>query len=139
MNTGKWGTYEGKTYDVIESEEDVLQLLHLISANFDHTRKRIKYLEEVNKKLKDKAYADGRLKEMQEQLDRMKGDYYRGFPISERDEKVIADWKTAHEKVHVGGHGASGGKYSYTFVPTAIGTFLVVKCSCGEKLELDDV
>ena len=37
-------------------------------------------------------------------------------------------------------HGASGGGYSYTFYPTAIGCSGVIRCdNCGEEFEFSHI
>lgn len=35
--------------------------------------------------------------------------------------------------------GAIGGRISYIFTPTGLGTCIVVRCMCGEELNLTDV
>lgn len=56
----------------------------------------------------------------------MKNDYYRGFPISEKDDKKINEWIKKQRDSHHGGVGAIGGRFTYKFTPTGIGTLLVV-------------
>jgi hypothetical protein len=35
--------------------------------------------------------------------------------------------------------GAIGGRFSYTFTPTTIGTIASLECACGEKLAFQDI
>ena len=74
----------------------------------------------------------------------MKEDYWRGFPISEDEKKLIDDWKERHEaEVHevitldqkLKRGGCIGGNYSYHFTPTSIGVSGKIKCSCGAEFE----
>ena len=48
----------------------------------DTYEKRIKYLEEENKKLKDEHYKDSEMQKMEAELKKAKEYLYRGFPIS---------------------------------------------------------
>lgn len=109
---------------------------------------RIKYLEAENKKLKDKSYKDNELKKMKDSLEQMKKDYWRGFPISEDEEKSINKWKENHEtEIHgvttlnqkLKRGGCIGGNYSYHFIPTSIGVSGKIKCSCGAEFEFCEI
>ena len=120
-----------------------------IRETVDGKDARIKYLEKQNKELLDEAYKDNKLKEMQDELNRMRADYRRGFPITEDEENAIKKWcdehdrkkhglKTDKDKMKAGG--CIGGRYSYELTPTSIGIIGEVKCSCGKKFcfrELD--
>lgn len=70
------------------------------------------------------------------------------FELSEEQIQQVKEWdnpKTGHkcslkpndysEKYC----GAVGGHLKYTFIPTSIGTFVEVKCACGEMLDISDV
>lgn len=103
---------------------------------------RIEYLEKQNQKLRDEKYKDNELLRMEAELKAMKEDYYRGFPISEEEQKSIREWMDKHdEEVHhartLGDKlklgGCCGGRYTYKFTPTSIGTIGAVKCSCGAE------
>lgn len=85
---------------------------------------------------------------MQERLDEMQKDYWRGFPITEKEQKAIDEWKKKHnEEAHgyttdymrMRAEGCSGGRYAYQFLPTALGTSGVIKCSCGAKFEFQEI
>ena len=103
---------------------------------------RIEYLKKQNQKLRDEKYKDNELLRMEAELKAMKEDYYRGFPISEEEQKGIREWMDKHdEEVHhartLGDKlklgGCCGGRYTYKFTPTSIGTIGTVKCSCGAE------
>lgn len=109
---------------------------------------RIEYLEKQNQKLRDEKYKDNELLRMEAELKAMKEDYYRGFPISEEEQKSIREWMDKHdEEVHhartLGDKlklgGCCGGRYTYKFTPTSIGTIGTVKCSCGAKLKFREI
>ena len=137
--------YKGDFIQVLPVEECVKSILSRIESYED----TIKRLKEENQKLKDGVWKDEELQDMKEQLDKMKAKYYRGFPISKQEEIAIKEWKEKHEEeVHglktslqrMNACGASGGRYSYIFYPTAIGCSGVIKCnSCGEEFEFCEI
>ena len=103
---------------------------------------RIKHLEEENRKLKEEHSKDKEIQKMQERLDRMQKDYWRGFPITKEEEQAIEAWKKEHDaKVHsyktkrmrAKADGCCGGRYTYQFVPTSIGTVGTIRCHCGAE------
>lgn len=136
--------YDGKFTTVYKTEDAVRAILCRNERNLN----RIEQLEAENKKLKDKAWKDKKLQEMKEQLDQMRADYYRGFPISEQDMASINRWKKKHDAeahglttdtLRVKAGGVSGGRYSYHFVPTSLGTSGIVRCSCGAEFEFQEI
>lgn len=119
----------------------------IIDKTVDKER-RIEYLEEENKKLKDEHYKDSEMQRMEAELKKAKEDLYRGFPISEKEQEKIREWelkhdaekhglKTMEQRLRAGG--CSGGRFTYQFVPTGIGTVGEVICSCGEKFTFQDL
>ena len=109
---------------------------------------RIKYLEKQNQELRDEKYKDNELSRMESELKTMKEDYYRGFPISQEEQKSIREWMDKHdEEVHhchtitdkIKRGGCIGGTYKYEFIPTSIGTVGTVKCSCGAAFTFQDM
>lgn len=112
---------------------------------FEMIANRINEAEEIktkaNEKIKryeEEINADVRVQELTVQLKKAKDDLYRGFGISEDEEKAISDWKEKHDieqhglntlnkKLHAGG--AIGGRYHYEFHPTSIG--IAADCVCG--------
>lgn len=122
--------------------EKISEILDNIAANINIRDSSIKRLEEENKKLKTEAYKDSELAEMKEKYESMKKDLMRGFPISEKEEKRIEEWKKKHDKeVHgittldqrLRAGGCIGGRYKYTFITTSIGIIGSIKCNCGEE------
>lgn len=111
---------------------DLDECLESIRIINERNKETIKRLSEQNRKLKEEHYKDEIVQRMQQRLDQMSADYYRGFPISEKEKAAIDAWKLAHEKEAHGGDsyaGAIGGRYSYHFVPTSIGTSGVIRCT----------
>ena len=116
--------------------------------NLDNERK-IKNLKEANKKLKEDNYKDNELSKMQFELDKMRQDYWRGFPITEDEEKVIEEWKKKHvaekhrlktEDDILRAGGSIGGTWKFEFIPTSIGISGSIVCGiCGEKFEFQKI
>lgn len=71
--------------------DSVSDLCQGIIDKADTYEKRIKYLEEENKKLKDEHYKDSEMQRMEAELKKAKEDLYRGFPISEKEQEKIRD------------------------------------------------
>ncbi len=122
--------------------DSVSDLCQGIVDKVDIYEKQIKYLKEENKKLKDEHYKDSEMQRMKTELKKAKDDLYRGFPISKEEEEKIKEWqlkhdaekhglKTMEQRLRAGG--CIGGRYTYQFVPTGIGTVGEIICSCGEK------
>lgn len=127
---------------------DVTQTLDAIKREFDSQNAHIIYLQNQNKKLKEEHYKDTELQKMKEELERVRADMYRGFPISAEDEKRIKEWQDKHDaevhglktlKERVRAGGCIGGRYSYEFVSTSIGVIGIVKCNCGAKFTFQDL
>ena len=127
----------GNTYELIEE----------LKNRFDRQEDRIKYLEEQNKKIQEKNWAEEKYQKMQSRYEAMQRDYYRGFPISEEEEKKIKAWQKKHDiekhkadtlEKRLRLEGVSGGRFKYIFVPTSIGISGCVQCSCGERFCFQD-
>lgn len=125
---------DGVWTHVVPLEESVRS----IKAHIEAVERRNKYLEEENKKLKDEHYKDEEIARLKEERDKAQKDMWRGFPISEEDDKKIKEWCKKHELEKHGGKmrkGAIGGAYTYIFTPTSIGIVCTIKCFCGETFD----
>lgn len=129
--------------------------LNNIKEYYETLQEQNASLEEENQRLKSENYKDEELHKMQEEVEKIKKkmeatrkDSRRGFPISEEEARAIREWKEEHEKeVHgltstamrMKASGCSGGRYTYRFVPTTIGTVGEVVCSCGASFTFQDL
>lgn len=152
MDTNKYKTYD---YGINDPETgswctvyELDKALRAIKIRNMRDQDKIRYLESENKKLKEKIYKDEELAKMKTQLEAMQKDYYRGFPISEEDQKHIEEWQKKHEAEAHHCHtlderlrrsGAIGGSYTYEFIPTSIGTVGKIKCSCGATFTFSEL
>lgn len=111
-------------------------------------KSQIERLRNENANLKNEAYKDSELAKMKEERDRAREEMHHGFPISESEYKAINDWKEKHDaekhnartvKERMRLEGVCGGRYTYIFVPTTIGTVGKIKCSCGECFTFQDL
>lgn len=103
--------------------------LNSLKERFNDLVESNQSLQEKLQEIKDEKWADKRLQEMNEKLEKMRREYYRGFPICYEEQKKIDEWLVNHR--HYGG--AIGGSHTYEFSPTSIGTIGKIKCMCGEE------
>lgn len=118
-------------------KDQAMWLIHdmrnLLQEVYDHYRSvklENEYLQEENARLKSEAYKDEELDKMKKEYDKMKTDYYRGFYVTEEESKRIEKWMkeiTKGEDFQTKVGGAIGGRFTYKFIPTSIGTVGVVK------------
>lgn len=134
-------SYSISSYDK-ETGETIFKTIHPLDESLDSIKTRFEELVRANQslferlqELKQEKWADERLIEMQDRLEIMSEEYYRGFPISAKAEAQIDEWKKNHQ--HYGG--AIGGTFTYEFTPTSIGTIGTIKCTCGEQFTFCDL
>ena len=102
----------------------------------------ISALREENEFLKNKYDENEEIKELKRRLREESYKNLNGFPITEEEVQVIEKWQKKHEQeAHNGSSyaGAIGGRYSYHFVPTSIGTSGTIRCSCGAEFEFQEI
>lgn len=123
-------------------DKQLNEAFQTIQDNIERLKRDNQMLREENNKLHDEIYKDNELNKMKTELDNLKKEYYRGFPISEDEQKQIIEWRKKHEaEVHncytlddrLRRGGTVGGGYTYEFIPTSIGIVGIIKCSCGAK------
>ena len=129
-------------------KNDVDKAFKTIKERIDYLESQNESLMQENERLRSEHYKDEELSKMRDKLLQMNADYYRGFPVSEEEEKQIREWMNKHdEEVHnchtlddrLRRGGAIGGTYTYKFIPTSIGTVGTVKCSCGAEFKFQDI
>ena len=137
-----WTRYNGEFRSF---EEDVDKLFDDFFENIKYliktTKNRNDYLAEENRKLKDEAYKDNEIIKLKEENEKLWKENRRGFSISEEEQNLIDKWRENHnaEKHKSKGAGAIGGRFSFVFTPTSIGTVGKIKCSCGEEYVFKDL
>lgn len=124
------------------------ELCEALRRKFEDKEERIKYLKDELEKLKSEKWKDKELQNMKKKLNKMEKAYYRGFPISEKEEKDIQNWISNHESEYhqpketlLGKFrgGTIGGCYSYYFTPTSIGTVGTIRCNCGKEFTFQEL
>ena len=112
--------------DVVENVEEFIDFINfnieegkfpLIKQPFSE-----RTIRKAIEKVKSEKYADEELSRLKSEYDKMKSDCYRGFPISEEEDKNIKEWKKNQQKKNPGIGGAAGGRFTYKFTPTGFGT-----------------
>ena len=106
--------------------------------SIDYYRNRVHELEDAH-------YKDGKIKKLEEQLNSAVKELAKSYHIPAEAEEQFKEWRARHteEKHNVSRNdikgilkleGAVGGRWSYNFVPTSIGTIISCRCdSCYEK------
>lgn len=133
--SGKLKLRDGSPW-IMQKVENVFQEL------YDHYRvitRRNEYLEEENERIKSEKYKDEELNKMKTEYERMKDDYYRGFPISEEEKKKIGEWmdKVIGDEPDMKMNCA---RFHYEFYPTPIGVVgTVVDSFTKQKFEFQSL
>ena len=102
--------------------EDIKKTLQQVYDHYRIVCNRNNCLTKEIEKVKSEKYADEELSKLKSEYDKMKSDYYRGFPISEEEDKNIKEWIKNQQKKNPGIGGAAGGRFTYKFTPTGLGT-----------------
>ena len=124
-----------KEYKTDELVNILTALADYIIESEERRDRAIKQLEEFNK--------DEEIVRLQKQIEQSKETAKNTITFSITPEQVeaIRTWKKEHEAEAHGGSeyaGAIGGRYTYEFTPTSIGTFGSIRCGCGAKFAFDD-
>jgi hypothetical protein len=124
-----------KEYKTEELIDILTQLADYVAESEERRDKAIKQVKEFNK--------DEEIVKLKKQLEQKENQIKnsRTFVILPEEIKAIEEWQEQHTKEKHGGNeyaGAIGGRYSYKFTPTSIGTFGSIVCSCGEKFDFAD-
>ena len=102
--------------------EDIKKTLQQVYDHYRSVCNRNDYLKKEIEKVKSEKYADEELSRLKSEYDKIKSDYYRGFPISEEEDKNIKEWIKNQQEKNPGIGGATGGRFTYKFTPTGLGT-----------------
>lgn len=120
-------------YIFLRNEEEIDEMLNKVREQLHSLNKENENLHDQNQTLRDEHYKDKELAEMSKILERMRADYFRGFPISEEEEKKIYEFQKDHDtNFHSNPtqyHGVSGSGYEFSFYPTGLGTISYCICS----------
>ena len=106
--------------------EDIKKTLQQVYDHYRSVCNRNDYLKKEIEKVKSEKYADEELSRLKSEYEKMKSDYYRGFPISEEESKKIKEWMNKQIEKNPSTGGAIGGRFSYKFIPTGVGTIGIV-------------
>ena len=102
--------------------DDIKKTLQQVYDHYRSVCNRNDYLKKEIEKVKSEKYADEELSRLKSEYDKMKSDYYRGFPISEEEDKNINEWIKKQQEKNPGSGGTAGGRFTYRFTPTGLGT-----------------
>lgn len=92
-------------------------------------------------RLESEHYKDDKIRELQAQIRDLRNEPNTMFHTSPDEWQKIDEWTDKHTKEkhwdsvrnRPASSGTIGGRYSFEFTPTSIGTIGVVKCTCGDE------
>ena len=61
----------------------------------------------------------------------------RTFTLDALQNETIQNWMRDHD-CPITNVGAIGGRFTFSFTPTSIGTVEKVQCACGEEIDVTD-
>lgn len=99
-------------------------------------------LQQENSRLHSEHFKDEALKEAEETIQLLRKQFDKSFSITEEEYEKIENWKKQHEaEAHNGTSiiGAIGGRYTYSFTPTSIGTVGTIHCTCGAEFTFSEI
>lgn len=106
--------------------------LELVKEAIELRDKKIIALNKRIEDLENEKYKDRELKRLNDELCTLREDALRGFLITKDEAKEINDWCGIHNSKHPR-TGAIGGRFSYVFTPTSIGTIGEIMCNDCKK------
>ena len=67
----------------------------------------------------------------------------REFTIDDKEYEVYRDWFNKHNEScklkNPNNQTTIGGRITFSFTPTGLGTVITVECACGEKVNVTDI
>ena len=127
-NSEGWDS-NGKFYGFYQGILDILRTVERLKA-------RCEVLQKNYDILKEEKWRDEELQRMKRELDEAITDLNRGFEITKEEDVAIKEWIDVHIKEKHNGKyyaGTIGGRFTYGFTPTSIGTVGTIRCSCGDS------
>lgn len=136
FQNGRYMTYteDGKLMEVPSIDEICDAIKIRVRQAEEREESAVKAMEE----LREEKWKDNQLQQMKNELEMLRKDYYRGFPISEQGQNNINNWQDNHWitqhnapnlETRLNLMGAIGGSFKYEFIPTSIG--IIGRCICS--------
>jgi hypothetical protein len=120
--------------------EDIKKTLQKVYDHYRDVCNTNDYLRKEIEKVKSEKYADEELSKMKSEYEKMKSDYYRGFPVSEKEGKKIKEWMNKQIEKNPSTCGAIGGRFRYEFIPTGVGTAgTIIDSFTGDKFNFQEL
>lgn len=119
--------------------KDVKKLFQDLYDQYRAVQIRNEVLETENIYLRSEQYKDSELAKMKSEYDKMKDDYYRGFPISEKEMERVHRWMNEMTKEYAGSK-MNTGRFYYRFYPTALGVVgVVIDSVTGKEFTFQEI
>ena len=117
------------------------ECIAILNHRYNRMKENLYHANQEIKKLLSEHYKDEEITRLKKRIEELEATPEYGFQISAKQYEQIREWMVQHdlEKHNCSKNkrhnldGAIGGRYTYSFVPTTIGTIGSVQCSCGDK------
>ena len=129
----------GKNYKKVISDtehfetyiEDAADVLKRIGKQYEEQEKEIKELKNKLNEYDAEVAKSETIQLMKHKIAQMHKKYYQTFYLTKEEHEEVREWMKNHNAlIHKNiGSGAIGGRYSYEFCPTGIGTFPTIYCN----------
>lgn len=138
---GKWQTMVNG--DIITVPGNFQECLAGLSFNYDRAIEQQEYFHRELNRIRDEKWRDEELKKLKTENDELHKTLSHGFYLTPEEHEAVMNWIETHvqQKHHGNGQGGViGGMFSYTFIPTSVGTIGTIKCTlCGENFTFSDI
>lgn len=140
-----YATYRDGQYVTVPPIDELCLAL---KEKFLRQEEDLERLRQENKNLKSGVWAENEMARLKAENEELREQERYSFTITKAESEAIRQWKERHDKERHGAdtfnkrlrlEGVSGGRHTYIFVPTAIGTSGCVRCSCGESFCFRDI
>lgn len=115
---------------------DPIAMINALEEYIINSKKKEEELAEDLREARLEIYEKEEMKRMKESYDSMRREISLGFPITEKEHDKIESWKKDWFKRKRNGDeymGTIGGGFTYSFMPTGIGTIGEIIAPDGEK------
>lgn len=129
------------------TEREFAECIEALQSTYETNQRTIENLRKELRELREEYDKDEEVAELKAEIEELQEELHLGFAISREEHKAINNWIEQHEiqehgliteEMRVRAQGVSGGRYTYYFLPTGLGTVGYVRCTCGKEFQFQD-